>query len=192
MTTRLMKALLEKGDHNVCDIKTNSDRLRPLVNGGVLDLSGVKVDYLDNGALVMADGWTEYKNEKRRKLVPYDNSTGKKVYLLKSAEEFELARLSNVAPQGYEDFFNEDGELVDAFYSSAGDLRFETTMFDFVAGKTEATEGDEVYWNSTSFKYIVGDASAETNCTLVGEVVDADPLFAKALGRPAVTIELAI
>ena len=190
MATRLQKVLMEKGTHNVCDIKTRAGRLKAEANGAILDLTGTTLEYLDNGAIVMADGYK--KNEDRvdmLKVVPYDGSAGKTTYLLATAEEDQLAIFNNVAPQGYRDFFNENDEIVRVFKTRCGDLRYEITNFTLDSSISEVAVGNDVFWDGTNFGYIVGGTTA-SGIVKVGKVVELEGQFAAGLGLDSIVIDM--
>ena len=190
MATRLQKVLMEKGTHNVCDIKTRAGRLKAEANGAILDLTGTTLEYLDNGAIVMADGYK--KNEDRvdmLKVVPYDGSAGKTTYLLATAEEDQLAIFNNVAPQGYRDFFNENDEIVRVFKTRCGDLRYEITNFTLDSSISEVAVGNDVFWDGVNFGYIVGGTTA-SGIVKVGKVVELEGQFAAGLGLDSIVIDM--
>lgn len=190
MATRLQKVLMEKGTHNVCDIKTRAGRLKAEANGAILDLTGTTLEYLDNGAIVMADGYK--KNEDgvdMLKVVPYDGSAGKTTYLLATAEEDQLAIFNNVAPQGYRDFFNENDEIVRVFKTRCGDLRYEITNFTLDSSISEVAVGNDVFWDGTNFGYIVGGTTA-SGIVKVGKVVELEGQFATGLGLDSIVIDM--
>lgn len=190
MATRLQKVLMEKGTHNVCDIKTRAGRLKAEANGAILDLTGTALEYLDNGAIVMADGYK--KNEDgvdMLKVVPYDGSAGKTTYLLATAEEDQLAIFNNVAPQGYRDFFNENDEIVRVFKTRCGDLRYEITNFTLDSSISEVAVGNDVFWDGVNFAYIVGGTTA-SGIVKVGKVVELEGQFAAGLGLDSIVIDM--
>ena len=190
MATRLQKVLMEKGTHNVCDIKTRAGRLKAEANGAILDLTGTTLEYLDNGAIVMADGYK--KNEDgvdMLKVVPYDGSAGKTTYLLETAEEDQLAMFNNVAPQGYRDFFNENDEIVRVFKTRCGDLRYEITNFKLDSSISEVAVGNDVFWDGINFGYIVGGTTA-SGIVKVGKVVEPEGQFAAGLGLDSIVIDM--
>lgn len=190
MATRLQKVLMEKGTHNVCDIKTRAGRLKAEANGAILDLTGTTLEYLDNGAIVMADGYK--KNEDgvdMLKVVPYDGSAGKTTYLLATAEEDQLAIFNNVAPQGYRDFFNENDEIVRVFKTRCGDLRYEITNFKLDSSISEVAVGNDVFWDGINFGYIVGGTAA-SGIVKVGKVVELEGQFAAGLGLDSIVIDM--
>ena len=190
MATRLQKVLMEKGTHNVCDIKTRAGRLKAEVNGAILDLTGTNLEYLDNGAIVMADGYK--KNEDgvdMLKVVPYNGSAGKTTYLLATAEEDQLAMFNNVAPQGYRDFFNANNEIVRVFKTRCGDLRYEITNFKLDSSISEVAVGNDVFWDGTNFGYIVGGTDA-SGIVKVGKVVELEGQFAAGLGLDSIVIDM--
>ena len=190
MATRLQKVLMEKGTHNVCDIKTRAGRLKAEANGAILDLTGTNLEYLDNGAIVMADGYK--KNEDgvdMLKVVPYNGSAGKTTYLLATAEEDQLAMFNNVAPQGYRDFFNANNEIVRVFKTRCGDLRYEITNFKLDSSISEVTVGNDVFWDGTNFGYIVGGTAA-SGIVKVGKVVELEGQFAAGLGLDSIVIDM--
>ena len=190
MATRLQKVLMEKGTHNVCDIKTRAGRLKAEANGAILDLTGTTLEYLDNGAIVMADGYK--KNEDgvdMLKVVPYDGSAGKTTYLLATAEEDQLAIFNNVAPQGYRDFFNENDEIVRVFKTRCGDLRYEITNFKLDSSISEVAVGNDVFWDGVNFGYIVGGTAA-SGIVKVGKVVELEGQFAAGLGLDSIVIDM--
>ena len=190
MATRLQKVLMEKGTHNVCDIKTRAGRLKAEANGAILDLTGTNLEYLDNGAIVMADGYK--KNEDgvdMLKVVPYDGSAGKTTYLLATAEEDQLAMFNNVAPQGYRDFFNANNEIVRVFKTRCGDLRYEITNFKLDSSISEVAVGIDVFWAGTNFGYIVGGTAA-SGIVKVGKVVELEGQFAAGLGLDSIVIDM--
>ena len=148
------------------------------------------LEYLDNGAIVMADGYK--KNEDgvdMLKVVPYDGSAGKTTYLLATAEEDQLAIFNNVAPQGYRDFFNENDEIVRVFKTRCGDLRYEITNFTLDSSISEVAVGNDVFWDGINFGYIVGGTTA-SGIVKVGKVVEPEGQFAAGLGLDSIVIDM--
>jgi hypothetical protein len=180
MSTRLFKAISEKGTHQIGTLNTSWAKQVP--NGAKLTTANV-----ENYTLVEMDGRDADGNKQCKQL----SAKANKAYLVTTVEEEQLQNIGGIQ-ETYTDFFNEVGEMIRLTRLEVG-IRFETSAFSFNAGTSVAIKGLVAHFDVATKKYILSTSGTPhadyASSSAQFEVVDEDTDFGYALEVPTIRLE---
>lgn len=180
MSTRLYKAISEKGTHKVGNLNT---RWAEHVANGAIALEDI-----ENYTQVEIAGRDAEGNLTCQPLKAVTNES----YLVTTIEEEQLMNLGGYQ-ETYVDFFNEKGEVVRLTRQRSG-VRFETSAFTLNTGVTAVERGLVAHFDPTSKTYILSkkDSAHASYATAVKKftVVDEDSDFGYGLDVKTIMLEV--
>lgn len=140
MTTRQLKVLTERGNHEIGNL--SSMKVRTLNHGAVVADAPI-----DNFTLVELGFDTEGE-----RICKQLSDVTKKSYLIASPEN----RMMN---EELVDFYNDIGERARIVHLDEG-FRFDTSAFEKNAGVTEIKNGQVAHWDVAKKKYLIQEAAS--------------------------------
>lgn len=174
MATRQLKALIEKGNHEVGAL--NSLKVKTLAHGAIA------TEDMDNFLM----GEVGFDTDGERTVSILTDST-KPGYIIASPEARYMG-------EELVDFYNAEGERVRLVVPEAQYTRFQTSAFKKADGVTEIKAGQVAYFNTTDKKYEIFEAGTEdagfTGAATKFTVVESESDMEYLVGKEMVKLEV--
>lgn len=174
MATRQLKALMERGNHEIGNL--NSIKIRTL-NFGAL----VASTPIDNFTLVELDF-----NADGERICKQLSDVKNKSYLIATPEDRMLG-------EELVDFFNDVGDRARIVFLDEG-VRFDTSAFEKNTGVNEIKNGQVAHFDPAKKKYLIQDASSPTadyaSANKKFLVVNNEDDLEYTCGKPLVRLEV--